>query len=262
MKAGFDPESSAPPSANSLRAWLASFENEGIRAATLARRTASFRLFVRFRALSDASWEKTLEELPAGHLGDRFPKALSREDAARLIDFDPGADPALIRDRALLELMYASGLRVSEAVGLRLSEIDARGGLLRIQGKGGKERIVPYHERAGEWLERYLEGVRPAWAERTPRRWADYVFLSRRHRPLTRMAAWKILRRRSLACGLDGVHPHILRHSFATHLLQGGADVRFVQALLGHASLGTTERYIKVADEELKRLFREHHPLV
>ncbi|MBS1984694.1 MAG: tyrosine-type recombinase/integrase [Bdellovibrionales bacterium] len=260
-RAGFPVQSVHPPSAQELMRALEFFEQEKSKAATLARRAASLRLYVRFRALRDVSWDDLLKDIPVSKGTDALPKALSREDMERLLDFDPGQDPSALRDRALLELMYASGLRVSEAIELKVSAVDSRAGLLRVMGKGSKERLVPFTDRAGGWLERYLEEVRPAWAAKAQRKYADFLFLSYRCRPLTRMGVWKILHRRALAQGVDDVHPHILRHSFATHLLRGGADVRFVQALLGHASLSATERYIKVADDELTRLFRDFHPL-
>lgn len=261
MEAGLDLESDAVPSSAQLRGVLLKFETEGLKPATLARRSACLRLFIRFRSLRSPEWEKILEAIPVSRMGENFPKALNLTDIQKILDFDPGSDPEARRDRAMLELLYAAGLRVSELADLKITQIERRAGWLRIQGKGGKERIVPFTERAGHWLEKYLEEVRPVWADQTPRRYAEHVFLSRRLKPLSRMGIWKILHKRSLVCGVDGVHPHIFRHSFATHLLQGGADIRFVQALLGHSSLGTTERYIKVADDELRKLFDDIHPL-
>ena len=261
VSGGLDLEKAQPPGADDVRQALTLFEAQGLKPATLARRSASLRLYVKFRALRASNWESVLKEIPLSRLGDSFPKALTVADVCKLLDFDPGKEPEKVRDRALMELLYACGLRVSEAVDLKITQIDRRAGLLRVLGKGRKERIVPYTERAGEWLERYLEDIRPQWSEKVSRRFADSVFLSRRLKSLTRMAVWKILHKRALECGLSDVHPHILRHSFATHLLQGGADIRFVQALLGHASLGTTERYIKIADEELRKIFDDIHPL-
>lgn len=254
-------ESEQPPSAKVLVGALAAFENEGLSPATVARRCAVLRLFLRFRGLRDSAWLAPLQELPAVKIPEQVPQALSVQEIDQLLDFDPGADPMLIRDRALLEILYASGLRISEALGLSLAEIDARAGVLRIMGKGSKERFVPYTERAGDWLERYIEGPRATAAAKVSKVPGDKVFLNRMGKPLSRMSGWKILYRRGLVCGLDNLHPHVLRHSFATHLLQGGADVRFVQVLLGHASLATTERYIKVASDELHELFQTYHPL-
>jgi integrase/recombinase XerD len=258
--AGFAPESAMPPSRQELLE-IADRATTGLEASTAARRVSTLRLYLRYRSLKYPAWEPLLDSLPASRAPESFPSALTQAEILQLLDFDPGSDPRLLRDRALLELLYASGLRVSESVTLALPDMDLRAGLLRVRGKGDRERIVPFTERTGEWLERYQTGPRGDWAVGATRKQGSYFFLSHLRRGLTRMGVWKILRLRSLACGLDPVHPHMLRHSFATHLLQGGADVRFVQALLGHASLATTERYLKVADDELREVFARYHPL-
>lgn len=257
---GVDFEAGAPDPAAVLGA-VERFEKSKIEESTVARRLASLRSFVRYRSLRDPIWRELLDKLPKARGSESLPRALSVEEIARFLDFDPGADPRLLRNRALFEMIYASGLRVSEAIALTGSQIDERTGALRVLGKGKKERFVPYSERAGEWLARYREHARPEWADGIPKRYEDHVFLSARKRPLTRMAVWKLIHQRALVCGVDNLHPHVLRHSFATHLLQGGADVRFVQAMLGHSSLATTERYLKMGDQDLKKLFEEFHPL-
>jgi integrase/recombinase XerD len=251
------------PTREDLLAVLEKFNEEAIKSSTLARRTASLRSYVRFRALFEAaSWEALLAELPAPREDLPFPKALSLEEIEQFLGFDPGPDPRLLRNRALLEIIYASGLRVSEALGLNWSAVDPEQRVLRVLGKGSKERFVPYSQRAAQWLERYRGRAWPDWQSKALKKHRDTVFLSHLSKPLTRMAAWKILQKRSLEAGLDlQVHPHMLRHSFATHLLQGGADVRVVQLLLGHSSLNTTERYLKISDSELRQVFDEFHPL-
>lgn len=254
-------EDAAPPSPQQMREALKAFEKKAPRSSTLARRSAALRMYCRFRSLQDPTWNELLNEIPESRGEPPWPKALDLEEVETLLDFDPGRDPEMLRNRALLELLYASGLRVSEAIALEMGAVFLPQGLVRIVGKGSKERMVPFSTRAGKWLKSYLEGPRVEWAAQAPRSASSYVFLSRRLKPLTRMAVWKILHRRALLCSLEGVHPHVLRHSFATHLLKGGADIRFVQALLGHASLSTTERYIRIADEELLELFRRCHPL-
>jgi site-specific recombinase XerD len=259
---GFDLEGALPPKAEQLLATLREWEALELEASTLARRSSSLRLFIRYRALRDPSWERLLPELPVGTQDAPLPKALSVDEVRTLLEFEAHPDePETLRNRALLELIYASGLRVSEACDLLWSQVDERQGVLRVLGKGSKERMVPYSERAGEWLFRYRDHAWAAWSDAALKKHKNHVFLSRRHKPLSRMAVWKIMQRRALVAGLEPVHPHQLRHSFATHLLQGGADVRVVQLLLGHSSLNTTERYLKLADDELRKLFDEIHPL-
>ena len=260
MGAGIDLGGGEAPTPTLLREGLAQFENLGLSRATLARRIASLRLLARYRALQHPSWDSVLEHLPAGKGDDAFPKALSIAEIEQLLNFDP-VDANGMRNKALLELLYASGLRVSEALGLTWSQIDERASLVKVLGKGNKERMVPFTERTHAWLYRYRDQVWATWNEGAPKKFAGFVFLSTRKRPLSRMGLWKILKLRALEAGLDHVHPHVLRHSFATHLLQGGADVRFVQLLLGHESLNTTERYLKIADDELRKVFAEFHPL-
>lgn len=253
--------SGSPPSPAILRSALLQFTEEKLSERSLARRNSSLRLFAKFSAHRDKAWENFLDEIPRGARLDHVPKALSVNDVQKLLDFDPGADMRQLRNRALLEVIYASGLRVSEAVGLERAGIDERAGVLRVRGKGGHERLAPVSERALAWLMTYLEQARPLWATGVARMHADRVFLSSHKKPLSRMSVWNILKERGLAAGVDGVHPHVLRHSFATHLLQGGADVRFVQVLLGHQSIDTTEKYLKISDSELQTLFKEIHPL-
>lgn len=259
--AGVDLEAGDPPTEAGVQAGYAAFSEAGLRTATLARRAATLRAFVKYRALGRPAWEEALAFLPPSRAELKLPKAFSVAEVRTLLDFDPGTDATALRNRALLELMYAAGLRVTEATTLTWAQVDERRGLLRVRGKGDKERFVPFTERAGEWLRRYREQVWPEWAEGLPKRQAETVFLSARRKGLTRMAVWKLLRQRALVAGLRHLHPHVLRHSFATHLLQGGADVRVVQLLLGHSSLDTTERYLKITDNELKTLFEKHHPL-
>jgi integrase/recombinase XerD len=260
--AGLELFSGEIPAREKLLAVLEKFESQDLKSSTLSRRVASLRAYVRFRSLLDFRWEGLLDELPTPHEELPFPKALSRQEVEALLDFDPALDGRLLRNRALLELIYASGLRVSEALSLTWTAVDPERRVLRVLGKGSKERFVPYSERSAAWLERYRELVWPLWQAKALKKHRDSIFLSHLSKPLTRMAVWKILQKRSLESGVDTlVHPHMLRHSFATHLLQGGADVRVVQLLLGHSSLNTTERYLKITDSELRQVFDEFHPL-
>jgi integrase/recombinase XerD len=261
-KAGLDIFASSVPPEEKLLEALEVFEESEFKGSTQARRAASLRSFIRYRALLDPQWSHLLSKVPALREDLPFPKALSVSEVEKLLDFEVGADQRLLRNRALLEILYASGLRVSEAIGLTWSAVDEDRGVLRIFGKGSKERFVPYSERAGEWLLRYREQAWSEWSDKALKKNKNFVFLSHLAKPLSRMGVWKIVHQRALEAGMDdSVHPHMLRHSFATHLIQGGADVRVVQLLLGHSSLNTTERYLKITDSELRQVFDEFHPL-
>ncbi|HVJ65289.1 MAG TPA: tyrosine-type recombinase/integrase [Bdellovibrionota bacterium] len=250
-----------PPAKEELFAALETSRGLEWSRATEARRRASLRHYAKYRALSLAEWESVLEALPASRGEAKFPKALELEEIESLLDFAPGLELEDYRDKALLEIMYASGLRVSELSALRWADVHAEDGWVRVIGKGDAERLVPTSERALRWLREYRERARPLWHESAGPSHREVVFLSRRRAPLSRMGIWKIVQRHGQRAGIEGMHPHILRHSFATHLIQGGADVRVVQILLGHRSLSATERYLKISDRELFKLFTEFHPL-
>ena len=167
-------------------------------------------------------------------------------------------DWALLRDRAMLELMYASGLRVSELVQLKTTEISLKENVLRVTGKGGKTRLIPFGEHAGSWLERYLSESRPAILQGQV---SDALFVTQRGGPMTRQMFWVLIKKHALKAGIEQhLSPHTMRHAFATHLLNHGADLRVVQLLLGHADITTTQIYTHVARERLKQLHAEHHP--
>jgi len=260
--AGLDLFGSRAPDETNLLESLEALDEREFKSSTQARRSASLRSFFRYRALGDSRWGELLSKIPSPKEELPFPKALSITEVDKLLAIEVFQESRLLRNRALVELLYASGLRVSEAISLTWSAVDEDRGVLRVFGKGNKERFVPYSERAGEWLFRYREEAWGDWADKALKKHKDTVFLSRLAKPLSRMAVWKIIHQRALEAGLDeGVHPHMLRHSFATHLIQGGADVRVVQLLLGHSSLNTTERYLKITDSELRQVFDEFHPL-
>ena len=190
---------------------------------------------------------------------ERFPKTLSEAQVEALLDAPDPDTPLGLRDRAMLEMLYATGLRVSELVGLKLFEISLDDGVVRVFGKGSKERLVPLGQVAVEWLERYLKKARPALlAGRT----GDAVFVTRRAGALSRQMFWNLVKRYALRAGIDParISPHTLRHAFATHLINHGADLRVVQLLLGHADISTTQVYTHVARERLKELHAKHHP--
>ena len=197
--------------------------------------------------------------LPSPKLGRPLPKALTERDVERLLDAPPPDTAEGLRDRAMLELMYGTGLRVSELVGLEATQLNLRQGALRVVGKGGKERLLPLGDEARHWLERYLAEARPVLVGRRP---LAALFSGSRGGPLARQQFWARLKQLALRAGIapSRVTPHGLRHSFATHLLNHGADLRALQLMLGHSSLSTTQIYTLVAREGLKRLHAAHHP--
>ncbi len=241
-----------------LERYTAQLRAHGLSAATLARRTASARSFFRHLQLIGARTDNPAAELQLPRRTPKLPRALSAGEAERLISAASGVAPRTLRDRALVELLYGAGLRVSEAMGLEKGGVDLDDRLVRVVGKGGKERIVPLGREAAEALRRYLARGRP----HLDRRHRPELFLNAKGGALTRAGAFLILRRLAAAAGLDPqrVHPHLLRHSFATHLLEGGADLRSVQEMLGHADLGTTELYTHVTDKRRRESYFQAHP--
>ena len=245
-------------STDQLAAYVAQLRADGLASTTIARRVAALRSFFRYQVLLGARPDNPAAELDLPKRRRALPKTLSPGEVEKLIDAATGTTPRTLRDRALVELLYGAGLRVSEAVGLERAAIDLEGRLVRCIGKGSKERIVPIGREAVDSLRRYLSRGRP--------------YLDKRHRPelflnaqggaLTRAGAFLILRRLAETAGLDPerVHPHLLRHSFATHLLEGGADLRSVQEMLGHADLATTELYTHVSDRRRRELYFRAHP--
>ena len=214
---------------------------------------------VRLRLRSD----DPCDLLQAPHLPRLLPKALSEAQVSALLESPDAATPAGLRDRAMLELMYACGLRVSELVGLPATAINLRQGVLRVTGKGGKDRLVPLGEESQHWLQRYLRESRPALLSGLrDAAVAQALFVDAKGLAPTRQAFWALVKHHAAAAGIDPgrISPHGLRHSFATHLLNRGADLRALQMLLGHASLSTTQIYTLVAREHLKSLHARHHP--
>ncbi|MGF6148739.1 Tyrosine recombinase XerD [Kingella potus] len=186
-----------------------------------------------------------------------LPAAISEGQIEALLAAPDSGTPHGLRDKALLELIYATGLRVSEAVGLRLADTDLPRGLVSTIGKGGKQRIVPMGEEAVYWLERYLAESRPLLLKNAR---CDEIFVSQKRIGISRQLAWMVVEKYAAAAGIRHLSPHSLRHAFATHLVNHGADLRIVQELLGHASISTTEIYTRVAAERLKNIVAEHHP--
>jgi integrase/recombinase XerD len=241
-----------------LERWLAEQRAQGVAPTTVARRVAALRSFFRHQMLLGARDDNPAAALRLPRRARSLPRTLSPGEAERLIDAAAGTTPRAMRDRALVELMYGAGLRVSEATGLQRRSVDLDDRVVRALGKGSKERLVPIGRPAVDALRRYIAMGRP----HLDRRNRPELFLNARGGPLTRAGAFLILRRLAEKAGLDPqrVHPHLLRHSFATHLLEGGADLRSVQEMLGHADLSTTELYTHVSDRRRRELYFRAHP--
>jgi integrase/recombinase XerD len=241
-----------------LERYLAELRAQGLAAATIARRIAALRAFFRHQVLLGLRDDNPAAELDLPRRRRKLPRTLSPAEAERLIDAAAGTTPRALRDRALVELLYGGGLRVGEAVALTRGEVDLEARLVRAVGKGNKERIVPIGRAATDALRRYLSRGRPFLDSRR----RPELFLNARGGALTRAGVFLILRGLAGRAGLEPerVHPHLLRHSFATHLLEGGADLRSVQEMLGHADLATTELYTHVSDRRRRELYFQAHP--
>ena len=237
--------------------YLAANVRQGLSPRSSARRLSTLRRFYRYLLREGLIGEDPTADVRSPSLGRPLPKSITEASVEKLLAAPPETTLG-VRDRAMLETMYASGLRVSELVALALNELDLTTGLVRVTGKGGKERIVPLGDEATSRLGDYLKGARPSLLGEQKSR---AVFLTRRGQPMTRQAFWQLIKRYSAAAGIDSsLSPHSLRHAFATHLLNHGADLRSVQMLLGHADLSTTQIYTHVAKARLQTLHASHHP--
>jgi integrase/recombinase XerD len=240
-----------------LVAHLEALRRHGLGPRSLARGLAAMRGLYKFGRSANLLRENPAALLETPRLPRRLPRALSKRDATALVESPGDASLLAWRDRAMLELLYGSGLRASELVGLRPADVDLQAQILVCRGKRDRQRMVPIGDAARRTLVTYLERARPRLV-----RGADpgVLFVNTRGRRLDRQALWRIVRTRARAAGLRGGFPHALRHSFASHLLEGGADLRSVQALLGHADIGTTEIYTHLPTDAVRRLYRTFHP--
>lgn len=229
----------------------------GLSPRSLARLVSSLKSFFKFLLLENYLKKNPAERLTSPSLWLTLPRVLSVEEVEKLMDRPDLKKPQGIRDRAILEVMYSSGLRVSELVTLELKDVRLDQGFLVCKGKGSKERIVPLGRPAIRWVKSYLREVRPLWDKYG----SQTLFINRRGKAFTRQGIWKILKAYGKEAGLsEKIHPHVLRHSFATHLLERGADLRSVQMLLGHSQITTTQIYTHVSRERLKQVYDRFHP--
>jgi integrase/recombinase XerD len=242
----------------SLNAFVRRLQDAGAKGSTQARKSAAVRSFYAFAIREGHATRDVPALVDAPKPGSYLPDVLAPDDVLRILDAPPADQPVGIRDRAILELLYGCGLRVSELVGLDTDRVDLAAQQVRVIGKGNKERRVPMGDEARERLHRYRSGPRSDWTAAKP---TPAVFVSQRGARLTREAVWRLVKRWSTAAGIrERVTPHTFRHSFATHLLEGGADLRVVQALLGHASISTTQLYTHLTGERVREVYARAHP--
>lgn len=242
-----------------LLEYLAERLRNGVKASSTARLLAALRRFYRWQVRNSLREDDPTAQIDAPRLGKPLPGVLGEDDVGSLLQAPDTQQPLGLRDRAMLELLYATGLRVSELVGLRLGNLSLANGVVRITGKGNKERLVPLGEEAHAWLQRYLTDARPILLQGKGS--DEHVFVTTRGTAMTRQMFWLLVQRYATQAGIrQAISPHTLRHAFATHLLNHGADLRAVQMLLGHSDLSTTQIYTHVAQARLQELHRQHHP--
>jgi integrase/recombinase XerD len=233
-------------------------ESKGAKPRTTGRLVSSLKRFFQFAVREGLRADDPAVDLESPKLPRSLPRSLSEAEVEALLDAPDVASAQGLRDRAMLETLYASGLRVSELVGLKTVQVSLDMGVVRVLGKGSKERLTPLGEEAVEWIVRYQKEGRPALLGA---RKSDALFVTARGTPMTRQAFWALVKRHALKAGIGrAISPHTLRHAFATHLINHGADLRVVQLLLGHSDISTTQIYTHVARERLKALHRKHHP--
>ena len=243
-----------------IDAYLGEEREEGKKSTTRARRMAAIRMWLKFLKERRYIRKNPAELIDAPKKAKALPKVLSEEETFRMLDAVSGKAPRELRDRAMLEVMYGCGLRVSELCALSTDDIIADGELLRVLGKGSKERVVPIGKAAGRALTDYFASARDVFTKGDPS--VTTVFVTRLRKPFTRQAVFKMIKERATAVGIDPkrISPHVLRHCFASHMLQHGADIRAIQELLGHADIGTTQIYTHVDTHRFGELHRRFHP--
>jgi integrase/recombinase XerD len=241
-----------------LLAFIANRAKEGAKPRSTARQLSSFRRFYRFLLRDGIIQDDPTVKIDMPKIGRSLPKSLTEAEVEALLNAPEISDPLGHRDRAMLEMLYATGLRVSELINLRQNQVNLNQGVLRVSGKGDRERLIPLGEEAQRWIRDFISGPR---IEILLERQSEYLFPTRRGDRMTRQAFWHIIKRYAKKADIVGkLSPHTLRHAFATHLLNNGADLRVVQMLLGHSDLSTTQIYTHVARERMKELHSQHHP--
>ena len=241
--------------------FLAGLYREKLESRTVARHLVTLRNFFRFAQIQDLIATDPTINLESPKIRRTLPGYLKLEDVERLLNQPDQKTSMGIRDLAMLEVLYSTGLRVSELVGLKIGDLDSKMGCVRTIGKGDKERIVPVGKKALSMVEKYLQEARPELLKKAKLSQSQALFVNRRGASLSRVGVWKILSAYGRRAGLRvALTPHMLRHSFATHLLERGADLRSVQLMLGHADISTTQIYTHVVEERLKQIYKAHHP--
>jgi integrase/recombinase XerD len=238
-----------------LTSFLDSLRNSGNQATTLARTISTLRGFCKFMLMEGIMKEDPIENLSTPKGWKRIPRILGIEDVSILLK-KPGGKKLSLRDKAILEIMYSSGLRASEVINIRMGDINFEAGFITVRGKGSKERVVPVNEMALDTIKKYIEESRP---ELLKRKTSHFLFLAKGGKPMTRQRLWQLIKTYSKELSIK-ISPHTLRHCFASHLLDGGADLRALQKMLGHTDISTTQIYTKVTPERLRRIHKEHHP--
>lgn len=241
--------------------FLAGLYRQKLESRTVARNLVTLRNFFRFAQIQELVPEDPTISLESPKIRRHLPGYLRLEDVEKLLNQPDATTSTGLRDRAMLEVLYSTGLRVSELIGLRVCDLDAKVGCIRCIGKGDKERIVPVGKKALAMVDKYLREARPELLRHAKLQNSPALFVNRRGTPLSRVGVWKIMSVYGRRAGLRvALTPHMLRHSFATHLLERGADLRSVQLMLGHADISTTQIYTHVVEERLKQIYRAHHP--
>nr|WP_278902391.1 site-specific tyrosine recombinase XerD [Dolosigranulum pigrum] len=240
--------------------FLQTLRQSGAADNSIIRMVSSLRKFHQYLKRESIVSDDPMQLIDTPKKASTLPKAISPQAVEQLLEAPDTTTPLGVRDRTILELMYATGLRISELVNLKLSDMHLTMGFIQTMGKGEKERIIPLGEIASQWLDHYLDGARVYLQDQSAET-SEYVFLNSRGKGLSRQGVWKKVKQLALEAGIDqNVTPHTLRHSFATHLLENGADLRMVQELLGHADISTTQIYTHITKTRLKQVYSDYHP--
>ncbi len=238
-----------------IKRYIKTFEDK--KEKTLARNITTLRMFYDFLIKKKYINQSPMDPIDNPKIGKYLPSVLTIEEMNKLLDLEP-MDNFTFRNRCILELLYSTGLRISELVGLKLENVNLEESFVKVMGKGSKERIVPLNDITTEYLDKYIKEIRPLLLKKNQ---TDYLFLNNHGKVLSRQAVFKMIKKRAQECNIKkDISPHTLRHSFATHLLQNGADIRFIQELLGHSDLSTTEIYTHIASSTLKKDYEELNP--